>query len=296
VTFIGVLVATLTLAAAEPVRAHDSLAPPAASHRWLPAEEWVSRHWIPFDERRLKRALGMRGRDLEAYLYNDHRVLAALAESRGIGLEELADYLLEPWHSRVDVARLAILRERTVRLLTQGHLAQHVFFHTFHRAGLLSMSRTLFGTSPARFSRLRHEGHLPLEIAVRSGLAARRVRSGIEDFLRANRDVGVARQEAWPAESERILARQLRALRCWLRSPMPAGDPGNPYGKATRQHGQHPRGWPFTRAQQEKNQRRVERVRRSLQPSCWERPPAFGGRLVGSRLTASPAVCRLQIV
>ena len=104
VALVGVLAATLTLAGAEDVSAHDSLAPPRASHRWLPQEEWVSRHWIPFDERRLNLALGLHRRELEGFLYNDHRVLAELARRRGIDLEQLTDHLLAPWRSRVEVA------------------------------------------------------------------------------------------------------------------------------------------------------------------------------------------------
>jgi hypothetical protein len=289
----AVLVAALTVVGAEHADAHDSLAPPGASHRWLPDEEWVSRHWVPFHERRLNRALGLRDRQLEAYLYNDHRVLAQLARRREISVEELTEYLVKPWQSRADPARLEILRERTVRVLTQGHLAQHIFFHIFHRVGLHSMARTLYGISPARFSRLRHEGHTPLEIARKSGLSSQRVRDRIERVVRAHRDEGVARQEAWPGEAQRIFKRQVRALHCWLRSPMPGADHGNPYGKATQQHGQHRRRWPSSRAQRKADQRRVERVRRSLTSSCWHRPPAFRARVTGARLTSAPTFCRV---
>jgi hypothetical protein len=274
------LVASVGLVNAPAGVAHDSLAPAGASHRWLPDdEEWVYRHWIPFDERRLNLALGLRRGELEAHLYNDHRVIADLARHRGLDLEALADHLVEPWRSRVDAARVAVLRERTIRLLTQGHLAQHLFFHVFHGVGIASAARTLFGTSPIRFLRLRQQRHRPLQIAKRNGLSERRVRNRLAQHLRATRDEGLARQEAWPSESTRVLRRQLRAVACWLRTPMPAFDPGNPYGKARRQHGRHPRRWPFTAAQRRKDDRRVERVRRSLRRSCWRRPGPFSGRL-----------------
>ena len=68
---------------AAPARAHDSLAPAGAGHNWLPDEEWVHRHWLPFDERELEAALGLRRRELEAYLYDDHHTLAELARARG---------------------------------------------------------------------------------------------------------------------------------------------------------------------------------------------------------------------
>ena len=68
---------------AAPARAHDSLAPAGAGHNWLPDEEWVHRHWLPFDERELEAALGLRGRELEAYLYDDHHTLAGVGCGRG---------------------------------------------------------------------------------------------------------------------------------------------------------------------------------------------------------------------
>ena len=68
---------------AAPARAHDSLAPAGAGHNWLPDEEWVHRHWLPFDERELEAALGLRGRELEAYLYDDHHTLAGSGSVRG---------------------------------------------------------------------------------------------------------------------------------------------------------------------------------------------------------------------
>ena len=81
--------------------AHDSLAPPGASHNWLPVEEWVGRHWIPFDEQALKAELGLTRRDLHAYLYNDHRVLAALTDDP----QALADRLVAPWQGISDTHR-----------------------------------------------------------------------------------------------------------------------------------------------------------------------------------------------
>src|SRR5512132_2987782 len=63
-------------------RAHDSLAAPGALHTWLPKEGWVKRHWLPFDERQLTTRLDIRDRELEGYLYDDHRPLADLAIAR----------------------------------------------------------------------------------------------------------------------------------------------------------------------------------------------------------------------
>jgi hypothetical protein len=77
-------------------------------------------------------------------------------------------------------------------------------------------------------------------------------------------------------------------LPCWMRRPLPAQDDGNPFGKAMRQHGAHTAAWPSTPRQWRADERRVERVRRSLERSCWRRPRAWswhgspGGRNAGS--------------
>ena len=154
---ICLLAACLTPASAG---AHDSLAPLGASHNWLPEEEWVGRHWIPFDEQALKAELGLKGRDLHAYLYNDHRTLAALSDDP----QALADRLVAPWQGITDAHR-AVLRERTLRILTQGHLAQHMFFHVFHGAALHMASNELLGMDAASYRHHREEQLSYVEIA-----------------------------------------------------------------------------------------------------------------------------------
>ena len=153
--------------------AHDSLAPAGASHNWLPAEEWVGRHWIPFDEQALKAALGLRRRDLHAYLYNDHRVLADPRTRARPEPRALADRLVAPWQGISDEHR-AMLRERTLRILTQGHLAQHMFFHVFHGAGAAPVSMELLGMYVGVLSTFARTELSYLEIASRGGVAPSR--------------------------------------------------------------------------------------------------------------------------
>lgn len=270
------LVVLIILSVVGPVSAatgHDSLAPPGAAHQWLPDEPWVMEHRIPFDHAVLERELGLRGRRLEAYLFNDHHTLAILALRRGIEVEALADRLVAPWHGRVAPDRVAMLRERTMRLLTQGHLAQHVFFHVFHRLGLRPVSRRLFGVSSARLDVLRRRRHLtPLQIARRNGGAPKHVIvAKLRELVRARRDRGVSVKEAWPAQADRLLARQRQTLPCWVRSLTPTGDPGNPYGKARLLHPLHQRGWPFTASQRATDERAAEALRRRLEHTCWPR-------------------------
>ena len=38
----------------------------------------------------------------------------------------------------MSAARVAILRGRALRTLTQGHLAQHIFFHSLHQEAIPS--------------------------------------------------------------------------------------------------------------------------------------------------------------
>ena len=252
--------------------AHDSLAPPGAPHTWLPDEDWVTRHWIPFDERRLTARLGLRSRELEAYLYDDHRALADLAVARGLDVDQLRDELVAPWRATVDDARYELLRERTQRVLTQPHLAQHVFFHLFHGAALVDDPVMAYGLPAGTVWQLRVDGLTPVEVARRGGVRAGSLRATLFHHLHADAEAGVRLGVAWPAETHRILARQAARLDCWMRSPRPGNDPTNPYGKARYWHGAHERGWPATRRQRRANERRVERFRRSLRRGCWPIP------------------------
>jgi hypothetical protein len=257
---------------------HDDLAPPGAAHDWLPDEDWIARHWVPFDERTLTARLGIRSRDLEAYLYDDHHPLADLARARGLDIAALRDELVAPWRSTVDVTRYTLLRERTERVLTQPHLAQHVFFHLFHGSAVAHDPQGTFGLPADTVRQLRLGGLTPAEIAQRGGVSEAALRASILHFLHLEHDEGILRQVAWPAESHRILLRQTTGLDCWLDSPRAGDDPANPYGKARFWHGPHPRGWPRTRRERRRNERRVERLRRSLRRGCWKIPPAWSWR------------------
>ena len=261
---------------AAPARAHDSLAPAGAGHNWLPDEEWVHRHWLPFDERELEAALGLRGRELEAYLYDDHHTLAALARARGVGVR----------CARRPAAGAGGVMSRSarscasarVRVLTQGHLAQHLFFHVFHGLELHPHSEHLFGMPVDAYRALREE-RCELRgdraggrhAAVGAARARRRGRGGRPARRRGARR-GVARRgRSDPARG--LLAR----MDCWLRRPPAELDRANPYGKNRFLHGSHAAGWPSTAGERRANERRVERFRRGLERSCWPHPPRWDG-------------------
>ena len=275
---LAVVLTTSACAVCLPVRfarGHDSLSPAGASHTWLPDEDWVMRHWVPFDERALINRLALRSRDLEAYLYDDHHALSDLALARGLDPAQLRDELVAPWRPLVDDARYELLRERTERVLTQPHLAQHVFFHVFHDATVAHDPHATFGLPAATVRQMRLDGLTPVDVAGRGGVSAGALRSSLLHFFQLERDEGIRRRVAWPDESRRIHTRQIARLSCWMRSPRPGDDPANPYGKARFWHGPHTRAWPRTRRQRLANERRVERLRRRLQRGCWPRPPGW---------------------
>ena len=263
-------------------QAHDSLAPPGSPHNWLPDEEWVHRHWVPFDEQTLKARLGLRGLELQAYLYDDHRTLAMLAGERGLDVDRLADELVAPWQG-ISAAQRSLLRARTLQILTQGHLAQHMFFHVFHGRHLNPSAHDLFGMRGPRYRALRADGLTLVQIARRGGVSQRRLRSGIRLLIEADARDGVARQEAWPAESAQIVRRTLAWLPCWISRPAASLDPTNPYGKSLQLHGRHAAPWPATARERRSDELRVDRWLRRMPISCWTRPPIWSWTTYRSR-------------
>lgn len=277
------------LAGAPGAVAHDSASPPGAPHRWLPHEEWVWRHWVPFDEHTLTAELGLKAGQLEAYLLNDHRTLAQLAARRGIGLNALVERLLVPWR-HADGPQRALLRDRTRRLLTQGHLAQHVFFHVFHGDYVTRVADSLFGLSRDAYWELRWTGATPSQIAARSGVSSETVKRGLGALFEQDRQLGLRAGVTTVAQADRIIRRQRHRLECWLQRPEPPQDWGNPYGHGAWLHGVHGPGWPATAAERRLDDRRVERARRSLRRSCWGRPRAWHAAARATTLRPRPVV------
>src|SRR4051812_6537843 len=61
----------------------DSLAPKGAPAHWLPPEDWVYDHWLPYDETRLYSLLGITRTDLWNQLRDDRQTVAQLAAQHG---------------------------------------------------------------------------------------------------------------------------------------------------------------------------------------------------------------------
>src|SRR3954454_10384694 len=71
--------------------AADSQAPPGAPIDWLPADEWVNEHWLPYDQNLLLRTLHMNTEGLREYFVahgTPTRIapLARLVRARGLSV------------------------------------------------------------------------------------------------------------------------------------------------------------------------------------------------------------------
>jgi hypothetical protein len=232
-----VILATVAAAPASASPPPDSLAPKGAAHNWLPKEGWVWMHWLPFDERELAAALGTTSAGIRAHLTDDRHTLATLAHRRHENVKALARHLTRRFDGRVPAKRLALLRWRTERMFTQGHLAQHVLFHTMHGPAVPAHAREIFGITREAFLAARQAGLSPNEIAVRAGRDPMAAHAAVLRLLTDEAARGVASRSQSRAQSRRMLARQRGDLACWMASPLPKLDPNNPFGGADGGHG-----------------------------------------------------------
>lgn len=255
---------TMLIALCPSASAHDSDAPRDADHRWLPAEPWVQKHWLPFDESELYSALRVDTRAVFRWLANDHRTLAQLAGRRGVPRRGLAKRLMASRRASLTAREYKVLRARTERVLTQGHLAQHVFFHVFHGSHLNGHEdghiEHLFGVDRHEYRRLRQRRRMsPYAIARHGGKSTAAVKEHVVGELRREAALGVRRGSVSQAQADRLLARQLRVVDCWLTRPAPKFDPHHPFGDRYSGHGPHRRG------------SRVGIVRPKPPKGCWKR-------------------------
>src|SRR4051794_23133295 len=205
----------------------DSEAPPGSPPHWLPDEPWVMQHWLPYDETRLYRLLGITRGDVWRWLRDDTRTLAGLAALHGRpDPHALARELVAPWQGRLrDPARQVLLESRALRTLTQGHLSQHMFFHSLHQNAIPDAAPAIFGTSTTRFRDLRRSELSPLMICRLNGLSRAHAQETAEATLRAMVMRGVHGQAIPAAQAQRLLARQLRQVPRWLQQTRYNGPP-----------------------------------------------------------------------
>src|SRR4051812_8533946 len=156
----------------------DSEAPVTAPAHWLPPEDWVYNHWLPYDEGRLYALLGVSRGAIWRQLRDDHHNLAQLAARHGWpDPAKLAVALVAPRTGDVTPATFAVLRSRARRTITQGHLSQHLLFHSLHQFSIPSEAPAIFGVTDAEFRALRRGEQSPLEIGRLHGRSPSRIQS-----------------------------------------------------------------------------------------------------------------------
>src|SRR3954452_6936132 len=198
-------------------KSSDSDAPANAPAHWLPPEAWVYNHWLPYDETRLYTLLGITRVGLWEQLRDDHRTLAQLAARHGWpDPRRLAAALTEAQAATVGAARAKVLEERALRTITQGHLAQHLFFHSLHQFGIASEAPAIFGVSDIEFRRLRRAELSPLAIARLHDRSPGEVEARAIAVLRERARTGVGGRETPKAQADRLLRRQISQLPRWL--------------------------------------------------------------------------------
>ncbi len=211
---------------AAPPKSPDSLAPANAPAHWLPPEAWVYNHWLPYDERRLYRTLKITRQELWQQLRDDRRTLAQLAARRGWrDPRRLAAALVAPRALDQDRATAARLRDRALRTITQGHLAQHVFFHSLHQFAIPSAAPDIFGVTDARFRALRRQELSPLAIGRLDGRSPASVQGAAIAVLRERAAAGVRGGAIGAAQARLLLRRQVTQLPRWLNQARYNGPP-----------------------------------------------------------------------
>ncbi len=267
--------------------ARDALAPAGASDHWLPREDWVYRHWLPFAAVDATRELGLGRGELEAFLFDDRRTLVQLARAEGLDPGALRDRLVAPAIAGLaDPQRVATVRSRAWRMLTQGHLAQHLLFHPYHGLDVRAAASLLFGIGPKAYWRARLRGATPLQLAQADGSNAGELTDAMDGLFAVDHDEGLRLQVTSPAAAAERVALQQAELPCWERRAIPGKDPGQPYVEQHKIPGRTL--LPRTAAQLHADERILERYRRALPRSCWVLPRAYDGPAVAAPRASDP--------
>ncbi len=216
-SFLVAIIAGLFLSAAGaagPAQAQDSDAPKGALPHWLPTEQWVYQHWLPFDERRLYAVLGTSRAKIWRHLRDDKaHDLGQLARRRGLTLDEAARRLVQPRLRTVSRVLASRLISRARRTLDQGHLSQHLLFHSLHQLAIPDRATSIFGTpSKERYLALRRAEVSPMEIGRLYGRPQSSVQSRAARALRDAAASGVRSGAFTERQAAILLDRQLRQL------------------------------------------------------------------------------------
>ncbi|HEV2812809.1 MAG TPA: hypothetical protein VGW10_06100, partial [Solirubrobacteraceae bacterium] len=213
----GLVAVAALLAAAPAAPAQDSDAPPGALPHWLPTEEWVYQHWLPFDEGRLYRLLRADRGAIWRHLRDDAaHDLEELARARGFTARGLARRLVAPRTRGRSAARRALLERRALRVFTQGHMSQHILFHSLHQTAVPKASRFIFGTPNEEFLVLRRAETSPLQIGRLHGRTTAQMHVRAISVLRDRARKGVRLGAISRRQARLLLDRQVRQIPRWL--------------------------------------------------------------------------------
>jgi hypothetical protein len=173
-------------------------------------------HWLPFDERLLYAKLGLsRERVLDWMRDDRHHTLSQLGQRRGLPAPQLARALVGAW---APLDKRTELSARALRVLTQGHLAQHVLFHYFHNPGIGLNAARIVGVDPLDFQWRRLRGESPALIAAAYGRRRASVARSALRTLRGDAMAGVQRGATPGRQARRWLSYERRGVRHWLDS------------------------------------------------------------------------------
>jgi Tol biopolymer transport system component/plastocyanin len=226
------LAVALCAAATAQAKSTDSEAPPNAPPHWLAPEDWVYNHWLPYDEGRLYKLLHVDRGDIWRQLRDDRHNIAQLARRRGWSdPAKLAAALIAPREPTLTPRRIRELRHVALRTLTQGHLAQHLFFHSLHQFAIPSEAPSIFGVTDAQLSVLRRGEQSPLEIGRRHGRSPARIAELSAAVLRERIRAGIAAQAMTRRQGRILLRRQLSQLPRWLAQVRYNGPPTTHHGE-----------------------------------------------------------------
>ena len=172
----------------------------------------MSNHWLPYDETRLYRLLRIKRSDVWQQLRDDRHNLAQLAPPPGLELRRASPAaLVAPWRAEAPAARLRLLRSRALRTLTQGHMAQHMFFHSLHQFAVPARARRIFGVAKR---------------ALPCAAPGRAQPDPDRDAVRALAGAGAGRGDRHPARA--LAVGRAHALDAGAAGPATAEPPGQP--------------------------------------------------------------------
>ena len=111
----------------------------------------------------------------------------------------------------------AVLVGRAERTLTQGHLGQHLLFHSLHQTAIPSHAAEIFGTRDREtFLRLRRAELSPLQICELNGKTRTDAQTGVAKALTDAVHRGEATGSLSRTQAAVMLDRQLRQVPRWL--------------------------------------------------------------------------------